>query len=432
MVNRINSLIHWPENCSLARELSELAAWLAIVYDNNPLGMQAPWAAVVSASEALSVGATKLPNMDTYKILLPQGINAGAKLSSMTFYSVSSRPANLQGLPKDTSLELVRSLLTAVHRDFQTCLSPENYLVREFNTAESDSGTSRVVLLGASNLGYCAERLRKSGLSVVDLTSPGWIASPANVALAMGKLEKYNCGASDILILDLYGNISYRFEQFDGSVSLPYKTGGRYHLAGKIMACPQNVFRKTLDNTVPILTVCKMSVCIVIPPLTRYLFAGCCKQNDHSANVGDPDHAKTMLTDVIGLRNTLKKFVSGLGLNRCRVLDSCCVTDCTATANLETRLDHLRTITASDGVHFSADGYNNLVKNIVSNMETTSVKVANAPRNTCPHFWRGFRSPIGSIHPTSSNSGSRRGHNLKLRAGHGRGFIPPFHPYRKR
>jgi hypothetical protein len=95
---------------SLARELSELAAWLAIVYDNNPLGMQAPWAAVVSASEALSVGATKLPNMDTYKVLLPQGIDAGATLSSMTFCSVSSRPANLKGLPKDTSLELVRSL----------------------------------------------------------------------------------------------------------------------------------------------------------------------------------------------------------------------------------------------------------------------------------------------------------------------------------
>ncbi len=79
-----------------------------------------------------------------------------------------------------------------------------------------------------------------------------------------------------------------------------------------------------------------MSVCIVIPPLPRYLFAGCCKQNDHSTNVGDPDHAKTILADVIGLRNTLKKFVSGLGLNRCRVLDSCSVTDCTATEDLTT------------------------------------------------------------------------------------------------
>jgi hypothetical protein len=253
--------------------------------------------------------------------------------------------------------------------------SPENYLVRKFNTAESDSGTSRVMLLGASNLGYCGEGLRKLGLKVVDLTSPGWIASPANVAITLGKLEKYNCGASDILILDLYGNISYRFEQFDGLVSFPYKTGGRYHLAAKVMACPQNIFRKTLDNTAPILTVCKMSVCIVIPPLPRYLFTGCCKQSDHSTNVGDPDHAKTMLMDVLGLRNTLKKFVSGLGLNRCRVLESCCITDCTPTANLETRLDHLKTVTASDGVHFSSVGYDNLVQNIVSNMETTSTRV---------------------------------------------------------
>jgi hypothetical protein len=40
----------------LARELSEFAAWLATVYDNNLLGMQGPRAAVVSASENLSPG----------------------------------------------------------------------------------------------------------------------------------------------------------------------------------------------------------------------------------------------------------------------------------------------------------------------------------------------------------------------------------------
>ncbi len=144
--------------------------------------MQAPWAAVISASKTLSVGATKLPNMDTYKIPLPQGLCAGASLSSMTFCSVSSRLANLKGLPKDTSLELVRTLLSTVYRDFQTCLSPENYLVREFKTAESDNEMRRVVLLGASNLGGCADRLKNLGLSVVDLTSPAWIASLTHIA----------------------------------------------------------------------------------------------------------------------------------------------------------------------------------------------------------------------------------------------------------
>jgi hypothetical protein len=304
----------------------------------------------------------------------------------MTFCSVSSRPANLKGLPKDTSLELVSTLLSTVYRDFQTCLSPENYLVREFKTAESDNEMSRVVLLWASNLGCCAERLKKLGLSVVELTSPGWIASPTHIASTLEKLERCHCGAKDILILDLNGNISYRFEQFDSSVSLPYKAGGRYHLAGKIIAGPLVTFKKTLENTAPILSVGKSSVCIVVPPLPRYLFNGCCTQTDHSTNVGTSNHAKSPLMDVIGLRNALKKFVSSLGISRCRVLDSCCVTDCTTTANLETRLDLLKRVTAKDGVHFNASGYDNLVQNIVSNMETTAMKAVSGPRTTCPHF----------------------------------------------
>jgi hypothetical protein len=49
---------------TLSRELSELAAWLTIVYENNPLGMQVPWAAVVAAAENLSAGATAMPHMD--------------------------------------------------------------------------------------------------------------------------------------------------------------------------------------------------------------------------------------------------------------------------------------------------------------------------------------------------------------------------------
>jgi hypothetical protein len=57
---------------SLARELSEFAAWLSIVSEGNPLGLQATWGAVVSATEKLSVGGTALPTMDAYKVAVPK------------------------------------------------------------------------------------------------------------------------------------------------------------------------------------------------------------------------------------------------------------------------------------------------------------------------------------------------------------------------
>jgi hypothetical protein len=188
--------------------------------------------------------------------------------------------------------------------------------------------------------------------------------------------------------------MSYRFEKFDGTLSLPYKLNGKYHLAGKIVVCPIATLRKTLENTVNLLA-WKKATCIVFPPLPRYLFSGCRLQKDPCTNVGTANHERHLLIEIIGLRNALKRFVAGLGTGRCRVLDCCCVTDCTTTANIDTRNDVLRNMTASDGIHYQISGYCNLVKNIlVSKMAAKQVAIGT--QSTKMHFWRGFRSPVGS------------------------------------
>ncbi len=234
---------------SLARELSEIAAWYSIVYDNNPTGMLEPWTAVASATSDLSVGSVLLSNMDTYKLPLPQSLDTMSQIGSMTFCAVSSRPVTLKKLPKDTLSELVGTLLKTIHRDFQTCNSPENFLVREPPMVETDTGVQKVILLGASNLNSCVDHFKTLGLEVVDLTTPGWIASPENILSLTEKLKGLKCSSHDKIVLDLYGNMSYRFEQFDGTLLLPYKSGGRYHLAGKVVVCPATTFKKTLENT---------------------------------------------------------------------------------------------------------------------------------------------------------------------------------------
>jgi hypothetical protein len=148
---------------TLAREIAEIAAWFANIYENNPLGLFSSWASVVSVSETLSEGGIQLPHMDSYKISVPSSLTEQHVHISMTFCSVSSRPATLHGLPKDNLSALVRSLVETVHRCFQTCASPENYLARDNVTVASDTCEQKVVLLGASNLGCCAARLRKQG-----------------------------------------------------------------------------------------------------------------------------------------------------------------------------------------------------------------------------------------------------------------------------
>jgi hypothetical protein len=61
---------------------------------------------------------------------------------------------------------------------------------------------------------------------VIDLTSPGWIASPDNIAELSEKLDRIQCADSDTFVLDLHNNLAYKFEQSDGSMSLLYKSSG--------------------------------------------------------------------------------------------------------------------------------------------------------------------------------------------------------------
>jgi hypothetical protein len=70
---------------TLAREIAEIAAWFATIYENNPLGLYCMWASAVAATEALSAGAIALPHMDSYKISVPLSLTVPCQFSSMTF-----------------------------------------------------------------------------------------------------------------------------------------------------------------------------------------------------------------------------------------------------------------------------------------------------------------------------------------------------------
>jgi hypothetical protein len=68
------------------------------------------------------------------------------------------------------------------------------------------------------------------------------------------------------MIFDLLSNFVYRYHQCDDTLSLPYKSNGRYLLAGDVIVLSDAVFKKTVENLVPILRVCPSALKIVTPP----------------------------------------------------------------------------------------------------------------------------------------------------------------------
>jgi hypothetical protein len=306
------------------------------------------------------------------------------------------------------------------------------FLVRADNAKIKMSGPEspeqKVMLVGASNLKYSSSYFPKENMEFIDQSEPGWSASADNISKLLVQSEKNVEDGATAFVFDILGNTSVRFEQFDGSSALPYKSGGRFHLGGKTVVSSPEIFSKTVDAILPVLRAAKGRPCVIIPPLPRYLFARCCDDAGHCTNFDQSDFAQNLLSGFIQLRNLLIRTLVQKGLKNFKVLDTCCVTSCKTTANIAERLSEMKKVTAKDGIHFVTAGYCNLAARATASL----VAMMATPRNEeikSSHFWRGFKSLHGSREPKLPLPGPSKSRGRGFPRGSR--FARGFHPYHR-
>jgi hypothetical protein len=396
---------------SVTREICELSVWYSNVYDNDNKGLHETWSPLVEAMESSSIGSTRMEIMDSYKVALPSTLTSTSLDTCTTFCSNNSRPITFPGLSKDTCCELLSNLLACIFSNFRACSSPENLLVRTTDNSDcpqSETREQNVVLIGSSNLKYSTPYFNDTSFKYVDNLVPGWKPTPENIVALRDNVRAHVAQHASAFVFDLLGNSSVRFEQFDGSLSLPFKSQGKFHLGGKVVASPPDVFKKAISAIIPILLEKKDTV----PPIPRYLFSRCCSDSGHCTNANDVDFRETMLTGFLQQRGELIKTLVAAGVTNFKVLDACCTTTCATTANTKTRLTDLKSVYAGDGVHFVAEGYQNLAaRSLVCSLVCIRALLSAPPRSpkTVTSFWRGFRSPIGSHRVLSVPANANRG-----------------------
>jgi hypothetical protein len=111
------------------------------------------------------------------------------------------------------------------------------------------------------------------------------------------------------------------------------------------------VFRKTVENLVPMLKICPSALKIVTSP-PCYQFNGCCTVTSHVSNLENTSHCTGFLSSVIHLRNLLKKQVVANGIENCWILDCCAMATNTDTKTAE-QVTTLKPVFALDRVYFS-------------------------------------------------------------------------------
>jgi hypothetical protein len=257
--------------------------------------------------------------------------------------------------------------------------------------------------------------LTASGFTVTDLTKPSWLATEENIASLIASMSSLLLPAKFSVILELFSNSSYRYKQFDGSLSLPFKDGIGYHMGGEITVCDDDNFLKLLTALEPVLMAAQNNLKVIVPPLPRYLFNRCCRKPQHSTNVGGEGHSLTLLNATSHLRYLLKEGVSKMGVKNYHVLDGVgsllgISPSENTPANPDLILD-LKPIFAGDGVHYCDMAYRNLAKSIVeatmgilngslndstnTSAEPLAPNVSPINTNRLSFSWRGFTSPVG-------------------------------------
>ncbi len=200
---------------------------------------------------------------------------------------------------------------------------------------------------------------------------------------------------------------------------------------------PPDVFKKLVDNIIPIFKAKGNKPGVIIPPTPRYLFSRCCSDNSHCTNADDSNFAEQMLSGFLQQRTDLIRQLVQSGLSNFKVLDSCCTTDCAATASIPERISALKKTTWSDGVHYLSDGYRYLAERAVTCLKGL-IATPKTKTKMGAYFWRGFCSPTGSALPRvrsmpvagSSGLTPHAPHRDRMR-GSFSGRSRSFHPYRR-
>jgi hypothetical protein len=127
-------------------------------------------------------------------------------------------------------------------------------------------------------------------LEVVDLSVPGWRASPASVATMSAELAKVmaeNFDGETIIIYQLFDNLCYRACDSNGNKTLPVRgDDGKYHLPGKLVLVDREEFRDIFMDILSLLRAGADSVKILLTPLMRYVKRKCCDDPGHIINKG--------------------------------------------------------------------------------------------------------------------------------------------------
>jgi len=416
---------------SLAIGIAALTAWFSSIYANGNRGLLPAWA---EASRLACEGVFKTdsnPEDKTFVVFaFPEKLQPGAKLIPRRIAIVGS--GRVRSPPPDAKAnsELVCTLLKILNAEYLIGYTPGIDPVRRAKNTQRAKDIKTAILYGNSNLRQCAPALQALGFTVIDRTSIPWDGSENAAEQIRADAAAHASKPDSAFVFDMLGPVAYRFRQADGSLAMPVKVSGGFHLLGEATMADDGIIKNCVKRLVPTLNTMCAKPTILIPPLPRFVFGGCCRLKNHSVGSGTEAAAKKIVSELAHVRKVakteLQKTVNG----------SWWLADPLNALGGEDWQQDLKHVTARDNVHFTGTGYAKIAGEIRNSLEKIRAKDDRVTDRMQTYYWRGFTSTNGAAGSRRSGGGGDgvhlpggRGGGGRARDPRGRARHPHHHPY---
>jgi hypothetical protein len=401
------------------RHLVEIKHWFDKTYARTEsiVFAHAAWDCVIKGLGSATYQSQDLDHTELYTVPLPLSLKDRTLYPQKVF--LSSSTAITPGLDGDATHELLLALLHTLCSHFGCRANPEDMcLARAPAESEGIKDTpttpTTLIIIGASHMSRLVPHLAGAGYDIVDLTHPGWSLTDTNIGKIVDEIGKIEKIGTAVCIMDLVSNTSFRFEnKEDGSLSLPFKIGGHYHMDGRVTTSTLETLHNLMNKATPIMDALPgLKICT--PPIPRYLKTPCCDVEGHCDGISEPDHAIDLMSKTLAIRRQLKEYSVEKGMPTIWVPDMLRMMFPTATTTA-TLTEQILSVTHADGVHLLDDGYamlGTVLLDVVKTRLAYNVHVSGDQESgsSKSYYWRGFTSPTGSARPKPSVTSYKDSH----------------------
>jgi hypothetical protein len=223
---------------------------------------------------------------DEFRFELPnklEGKTKGIFLSAPAFV-----PDKIEPLSEAVESELLNELILELNTKFMTDLAPLTSEHGYTSHDENPAANLRYIIIGGSHASRLADCMDDQDIKVVDLTMPGWLITEKSIDKAVTDLVKVleeDTELETVIIYHLFDNNVYFSVQPDGTMALPVKRDGKYHVIGDLGMADRTIIKALFSTASPLLRAGGENKKILFSPLLRYATGACCSNKAHVTNL---------------------------------------------------------------------------------------------------------------------------------------------------